>query len=55
MQGHDDVLVKGDVAARKFTVSYFRNGKMIALDAINSPALFMKAKKRICADLQGDI
>ena len=54
MQGHDDVLVEGDVAARKFTVSYFRDGKMIALDAINSPALFMKAKKRICADLQGE-
>ena len=54
MQEHDEVVVEGDVAARKFTVSYFRGGKMIALDAINSPALFMKAKKRICMDLQVD-
>jgi 3-phenylpropionate/trans-cinnamate dioxygenase ferredoxin reductase subunit len=51
MQGHDETLVDGDVAARKFTVSYFREGKLIALDAINSPAEFMKAKKRICLEL----
>ncbi|NNC99066.1 MAG: FAD-dependent oxidoreductase [Gammaproteobacteria bacterium] len=51
MQGYDETLVEGDVANRKFTVSYMKNGKLIALDAINSPAEFMKAKKRICLDL----
>lgn len=52
MQGYDDSLVEGDIEARKFTVSYFRDGKIIALDAINSPAAFMKAKKRISSELQ---
>jgi len=47
MQGYDDFSVDGEPAARKFTVSYFRAGKLIALDAVNSPADFMRAKKRI--------
>jgi len=54
MQDHDEILVDGDVKARKFTVSYFNEGKLIALDAINSPAEFMKAKKRISLDLYDD-
>ena len=52
MEGYDDFSVKGDMDERKFSVSYFKNGKLIALDAINSPAEFMKAKKRICTDLE---
>ena len=51
MQGYDDCTLEGDTEARKFTVSYFKEGRMIALDAINSPAEFMKAKKQICTDL----
>jgi len=47
LQDYDEHVVTGDVAARKFSVSYYANGKLIALDAINSPAEFMKAKKRI--------
>ncbi len=51
MQGYDQALVNGDISTRKFTVSYFKSGKLIALDAINSPAEFMKAKKKISREL----
>lgn len=49
LQGYDKLEVNGDLEARKFTVSYFKNGALIALDAVNSPAEFMRAKKRILA------
>ena len=54
MQDHDGVEVNGDVSQRKFTVSYLKEGKLIALDAINSPADFMKAKKQIIENLSAD-
>ena len=47
MQGYDRLEVNGDPSAKKFTVSYFKDEKIIAMDAINSPADFMKAKKAI--------
>jgi len=47
LQGYDRLEVNGDPSAKKFTVSYFKDDKIIAMDAINSPADFMKAKKAI--------
>jgi len=44
---YDDYQVSGDLSSRKFSVSYYKAGELIALDALNSPAEFMKAKKRI--------
>lgn len=54
MQGHDEVIVEGDIKERKFSVAYYSEGKLIALDAINSPAAFVKAKKRIYLELSDD-
>lgn len=53
MQDYDEAVVNGDVANRKFSVAYLKDGKMIALDAINSPAEFMKAKKLITTQAAG--
>ena len=47
LDGYDDYQVDGDIASGKFSVSYFCDGKLIALDALNSPAAFMKSKKLI--------
>jgi len=33
--GHDQVVVRGDRAARRFSVCYFRGDKLIALDSVN--------------------
>jgi len=50
-QGYDQTDVTGDIQQRRFSVSYFKKGKLIAVDALNSPADFMKAKKKIMQDL----
>lgn len=47
LQGYDHFEVNGATESRKFSVSYFKCGELIALDAVNSPADFMKAKKLI--------
>ncbi len=54
VQGYDRTETEGDVESAKFAVSYFRDDKLIAVDAVNSPAQFMRAKKTIMADLATD-
>ena len=46
-QGYDETVVRGDIDARKFAVFYLQNGKLIAVDAINSPPEFLASKKLI--------
>ena len=46
-QGYDETVVRGDPEARKFAVFYLQNGKLIAVDAINSPPEFLASKKMI--------
>ena len=47
LQGYDKTVLDGDISAQAFTVSYFKAGRKIALDAINSPAAFMQARKSL--------
>lgn len=46
-QGHDETVLRGDPADRKFAVFYLQKGKLIAVDAINSPPEFLASKKLI--------
>ncbi len=46
-QDYDTTVVRGDIEARKFAVFYLQNGKLIAVDAINSPPEFLASKKLI--------
>lgn len=41
----DQAIVRGDVAARKFSVIYLRDGRFVAIDAINQPKDFMQGRK----------
>jgi len=50
-EGYDNYTVSGSISERKFSVSYFKDDKLIALDALNSPADFMKSKKSILSAL----
>ncbi len=45
--GYDQAVVRGDIEARKFAVFYLQEGKLIAVDAINSPPEFLASKKMI--------
>jgi len=46
-QGYDQTDIQGDIEQNKFSVSYLKGGKVIAIDAVNSPKDFMLAKKEI--------
>ncbi|MEM6583494.1 MAG: FAD-dependent oxidoreductase [Pseudomonadota bacterium] len=51
---HDALAVRGHPDENKFAVFYLCEGRLIALDAINSPAEFMVAKKLIAAEASPD-
>lgn len=46
-EGYDEVVLRGDPDARKFAAFYLRDGKLIAVDAINSAPEFLASKKLI--------
>jgi 3-phenylpropionate/trans-cinnamate dioxygenase ferredoxin reductase subunit len=45
--GHDEAKIVGDPAAGHFSVEYRKNGKLIAVDAINDARAYMMGRKRI--------
>lgn len=44
-EGYDDVVIRGAIADKKFSVWYLKNDVLLAVDAINEPAVFMLSKK----------
>ncbi|PWQ99578.1 NAD(P)/FAD-dependent oxidoreductase [Leucothrix arctica] len=48
-EGYDEVVVRGNPSENKFSVFYLKAGRVLAVDAINSPMEFMIAKKLILA------
>jgi len=59
-QDYDETVVRGDPDASKFAVFYLQNGKLIAVDAVNSPPEFLASKRlimtgaRLAPDLLSD-
>lgn len=53
-QGHDAVVLRGDVAARAFIAFYLQHGRVIAADAVNRPGDFMQAKRAVALGLRLD-
>lgn len=43
----DDTVVRGDLAAGKFSVFCFRDGRLVAVESVNRPADHMTARKLI--------
>ncbi len=52
--GHDQVVVRGDPAARAFSVCYLRRGELIALETVNHAKDQMAARKLILARARPD-
>ena len=46
-QGHDDLVVRGDPAARSFSVVYLRQGRVIALDCVNLVRDYVQGRKLV--------
>ena len=47
---HDRVVVRGNPDDASFSAFYLRSGKLIAVDAVNSPRDFMAGKQLIAAE-----
>jgi 3-phenylpropionate/trans-cinnamate dioxygenase ferredoxin reductase subunit len=47
--GADEEVVRGDAARKRFSVWSFRDGRLIAVDAVNDPAAFLVGKRLIAA------
>jgi 3-phenylpropionate/trans-cinnamate dioxygenase ferredoxin reductase subunit len=46
-QGHDQTVLRGDPETGEFSVFYLRRGVLLAVDAVNSPAVFVKSRKLV--------
>lgn len=42
--GHDDVVVRGDIAARSFSIVYLKAGRVIALDCVNATKDYVQGR-----------
>ena len=47
--GHDQAIARGEPESRKFSVFYFRDGRLAAVDSVNRPGDHMAARKLIGA------
>jgi 3-phenylpropionate/trans-cinnamate dioxygenase ferredoxin reductase subunit len=52
--GHDEIVVRGDPAARSFSAIYLRNGRVIALDCVNAVKDYVQGRKLIVANASFD-
>jgi 3-phenylpropionate/trans-cinnamate dioxygenase ferredoxin reductase component len=50
--GYDDATTVGDVSAARFSIEYRRNGRLIAVDAVNDGRAYMSGRKRIAEETQ---
>ena len=52
---YDRVILRGDPAARSFSVCYLRGGELVAMDTINSPKDQMAARKLIAVHARPEL
>src|SRR5262249_53518939 len=45
--GHDDLVVRGDPTTRSFSVVYFRKGRVVALDCVNSTKDYAQGRRLV--------
>ena len=45
--GFDDYVVRGDPDSEKFSVLYYRDGRLLAVDAVNAPGDYMVVRKAL--------
>jgi len=46
-EGYDDVVIRGEPVERSFSCLYLREGRLLAVDAINAPRDFVQSKQLI--------
>ena len=53
--GYDQTVVRGDADARSFSVVYLKEGKVVALDCVNSVKDYVQGRKLVEAGLKPDL
>lgn len=53
-EGYDDVVIRGNPAERSFSCLYLKEGRLIAVDAINAPRDFVQSKQLIADRVEID-
>ncbi len=53
-EGHDTLCVRGEPTERKFAAFYLKNGRIIAVDAVNAAPEFLASKRLIVSAAQVD-
>ena len=48
---HDQIIVRGNPKENRFSACYLRAGRLVAVEAVNSPRDFMFGKKLIAAEV----
>ena len=52
--GHDDLVVRGDPAGRRFSVVYLRQGRVVALDCVNAIKDYVQGRKLVVEAIAPD-
>ena len=45
--GHDTHVVRGEPDSERFSVLYYRDGRLLAVDAVNNPVDYMVVRKAL--------
>ncbi|WP_083280448.1 NAD(P)/FAD-dependent oxidoreductase [Pseudomonas citronellolis] len=45
--GYDETRVRGDLATRSFSIEYFKENRLIAVDCVNAPRDYVAARKKL--------
>jgi 3-phenylpropionate/trans-cinnamate dioxygenase ferredoxin reductase subunit len=45
--GHDQYVIRGDITGEAFSVLYYRDGALLAVDAVNTPGDYMAVRKAL--------
>jgi 3-phenylpropionate/trans-cinnamate dioxygenase ferredoxin reductase subunit len=54
-EGHDEAFLSGDPGSGAFSVAYRREGRLIAVEAVNAPRDYMAARRTIATGGAGDV
>jgi 3-phenylpropionate/trans-cinnamate dioxygenase ferredoxin reductase subunit len=54
-EGYDDARTVGDVAVARFSVEYRKDGRLIAVDAVNDGRAYMGGRKRIAQETEAAV
>ena len=52
--GHDSHVVRGDPDSRSFSIIYYRDGKVVALDCVNATKDYVQGRKAVVEGLNLD-